>query len=74
MQVLAAAAIGALGKVLLIIAAHGWSDTGDVVTPTGENVAYNRINTTILAAVATRRDSVTFNFFSETLILRSHRR
>jgi len=44
-QALLAAAIGAVNEVLLVIGAHLRSDTGDVVPPTGEYVAYNRVNT-----------------------------
>jgi hypothetical protein len=52
MQVLTAAAIGALFKMIFIVAPHGRGDAGDVVTPTGQDVTNHRIDTAILACIA----------------------
>src|SRR5262245_20373121 len=35
---------------MLVVAAHFWRNTGNVVAPTGENLAYNRIHTLIHSA------------------------
>src|SRR5690242_11663996 len=40
---LAAAAVGALDEVLLVVGAHGRGEAGDVVAPAGEDVAYDLI-------------------------------
>ena len=42
-QVLAAAAVGAVGEVLIVVRAHGGREAGDVITPTGEDVSDERI-------------------------------
>ena len=38
-HVLAAAAVGALGEVLVVVRAHGGREAGDVIAPAGEDVA-----------------------------------
>src|SRR5579859_2559119 len=45
MQELAATAMGALGKVLLIVTAHLRREAGNVVTPAGENISYYFVST-----------------------------
>jgi len=45
MQSLARSAVLAVREVRFIVPAHLGSDPGDVVPPTGEYVAYNRVNT-----------------------------
>ena len=44
MQPLARSAALALGKVLLVIAAHFWRQAGNVIAPASQNLAYNWIN------------------------------
>ena len=42
-DVLAAAAVGAVGEVLVVVGAHGGGEAGDVVAPAGEDVSDERI-------------------------------
>ena len=41
---LAAAAMAAVGQVLIVVRAHGGREAGDVVAPTGENIPHHLIN------------------------------
>ena len=40
---LAAAAVGALDEMLLVVGAHGRGEAGDVVAPAGEDVSYDLV-------------------------------
>ena len=42
-EVLAAAAVSAVGKVLVVVGAHCGRQAGDVVSPAGEDVADERV-------------------------------
>ena len=42
-EALAAAAVAALGEVLIVVGAHGGGDAGEVVAPAGENISHNLI-------------------------------
>jgi len=37
--VLAAAAVGAVGEVLIVVGAHGGGEAGDVISPSGKDVS-----------------------------------
>ena len=44
MQALAGAAVLASCEVMLVVAAHFWRQSGDIITPAGQNLAHDRVN------------------------------
>src|ERR1700756_2201274 len=42
-DLLAAAAMAALGEMLVVVRAHGWREAGYVVTPSREDISYHLI-------------------------------
>src|SRR5690242_9351902 len=72
METLAAAAVRAIRKMLFVVATHGGGDTRNVVTPTGQDVADDGIDTAVLAAIAWRYHGLAVNLFRVSVISGSH--